>query len=87
MLLLIATTLYAFAANSQSVSEDSELQPEAFPTGIEKTTNNHNEQTSEEAESDDWRFRVGGYGEMLFQTFNYGRNSFYSYGSDYDKRA
>ena len=86
-LLLIAATLYAFAANSQSVSEDSELQPEAFPTGIEKTTNNHNEQTTKEAEEDDWRFRVGGYGEMLFQTFNYGRNSFYSYGSDYDKRA
>jgi hypothetical protein len=86
-LLLIAATFYAFAANSQSVSEDSELQPEALPTGSEQTTNNPNEQSSEEAEDDDWRFRVGGYGEMLFQTFNYGRNSFYSYGSDYDKRA
>ena len=36
---------------------------------------------------EDWRFRVGGYGEMLFQHFRYGPNSMLSEGSTEDKRS
>lgn len=35
----------------------------------------------------DWRFRLGGYGEMLYQHFNYGPNSFYEKGSEKDNRS
>ncbi len=35
----------------------------------------------------DWRFRMGGYGEILYQHFNYGPNSFYEKGSEEDNRS
>lgn len=35
----------------------------------------------------DWRFRMGGYGEMLYQHFDYGPNSFYEKGSEEDNRS
>lgn len=35
----------------------------------------------------DWRFRLGGYGEMLYQHFDYGPNSFYEKGSEEDSRS
>ncbi len=35
----------------------------------------------------EWRFRLGGYGEMLFQHFDYGSNSFYEKGSKKDNRS
>ena len=35
----------------------------------------------------DWRFRLGGYGEMLFQHFDYGANRFYENGALKDNRS
>lgn len=40
-------------------------------------------QNSEE----DWKFRIGGYGEMLYQHFDYGGNRTFENGSAYDNRS
>ncbi len=79
VMMLSATTAMAQETDSLALGIDNAplVKPEQRPAISEK----------HEGNPDDWRFRIGGYGEMLFQSFNYGKNSFYDYGSDYEKRA
>ena len=74
-----------------------------FPNGLEASEVFHSDSTQIQAsirkeikhkkyaidknDYGDWRFRLGSYGEMLYQHFDYGPNSFYETGSTDDNRS
>lgn len=76
-LLILFFSIFASSANASQIDS----------IRIDNDSTNSKRIIKKQKDFGDWRFRMGGYGEILFQYFDYTQNRFFDEGSHPDSRA